>query len=178
MRRNSFYFAVSSSGGDNDGELVKSLVLSQPWTVRRPRSLSRLRPASEIVEELDLSYLSENSPERSRGRVRYRGIQHHQRSGSENQLLPCTLSTVKFSEAPTPKQVTFVPLQQKFTQQQSATAQQLDHRNTTKLRYNIRYISFSVHLNTTEQRYFRYISFQFGCILDVFWMYFRVFGGF
>ena len=35
----------------------------------------------------------------------------------KNQLLPCTLSTVKFSEAPTAKQVTFVPVKQKLPQQ-------------------------------------------------------------
>ena len=35
----------------------------------------------------------------------------------ENQLLPCTLSTVKFSETATAKQVTFVPVKQKLPQQ-------------------------------------------------------------
>ena len=67
----------------------------------------------------------------TRGRVRYRqteGVvqpdkQQQRRSLSvlsgrvENQLLPCTLSTAKFSQTPEPKQVTFVPVRQKLPQQ-------------------------------------------------------------
>ena len=59
------YFAVSSEATE-EGELVKSLVLSrtQLRQARRPHSLSRLRPAScEIVED----HIGQ-----ARGRVRYR----------------------------------------------------------------------------------------------------------
>ena len=63
------YFAVSSEAlpATEEGELVKSLVLSSVQTrqPRRPRSASRLRPAStsEIVED----HIGQ-----ARGRVRYR----------------------------------------------------------------------------------------------------------
>ena len=109
-----------------EGELVKSLVLS----AIRPRSVSshrirtrnsRSRPTST---ELDPSY---DTSERGRGRYRdpseiktrsvslqVNSASNNLRPEAENQLLPCTLSTVKFSQTATAKQVTFVPSRQKL----------------------------------------------------------------
>lgn len=68
------YFAVSSEAlpATEEGELVKSLVLSSVQTrqPRRPRSLSRLRPASaEFPASVEIV---EDHIGQARGRVRYR----------------------------------------------------------------------------------------------------------
>ena len=68
------YFAVSSEAlpATEEGELVKSLVLSsvQARQPRRPRSLSRLRPASaEFPASVEIV---EDHIGQARGRVRYR----------------------------------------------------------------------------------------------------------
>ena len=68
------YFAVSSEAlpATEEGELVKSLVLSSVQTrqPRRPRSASRLRPASaEFPASVEIV---EDHIGQARGRVRYR----------------------------------------------------------------------------------------------------------
>lgn len=137
--------SVSSSKNDNDNddaELVRSLVLSRARP-RQARSLSRLRPASFGGEEED------DKSSAQRGRVRYRGelqttnVVEHQRSASvssstisHNQLLPCTLSTVKFFEV-NRKQVTFVPGRKKLPKLQieAGVVQLPSYQDHVKRRY-------------------------------------------
>jgi len=135
---------------------VKSLVLSRTrprTTTSRPRSLSRLswsRPASEASHlEFAESKDHQEVVGPTRGRVRYRQTEYQgvgvdqrrslsvlsSRSGTENQLLPCTLSTAKFSQTPEPKQVTFVPVKQKLPQQSVVhlrSLQPLEHHDESK----------------------------------------------
>lgn len=121
---------------------------------------SALTKISENVEATESSLQS-----RQRGRVRYRQPDEvslqHQRSasacaastrvspdpvleavkwGSHNQLLPCTLATVKFGEAAVKKQVTFVPAKQNLPPR-SASATNVVHLP-----------SYQHHLDSKQQR--------------------------